>query len=381
MSEQHTALYEAHERLGARFTDFGGWTMPVRYASDTAEHHAVRRGAGIFDLSHMGEVSVSGPQAGAFLDYALVGVLSGLTVGRAKYSIIVDEQGRILDDLITYRTDEDEYLVVPNAGNQETVVRALQERAQGFDVRVTDNGPATSLIAVQGPRALEVLEATRLEPAEDVAALKYYACVRARCADVAVLVARTGYTGEDGFELYCDNQDAPVLWDALLTTAAELGTEEAPVGAAGLAARDSLRLEAGMPLYGHELSTEITPVEAGLGKLVEIALRKKAEAGTTTVGGDVLAAMLEGTPERTLIGLEGLGRKPVRAGYTVHVGERTVGEVTSGLPSPTLGKPVAMALVATDAVDGIDAGEVSVQDARGRAVEVTRTALPFYKRS
>ncbi|HAG62892.1 MAG TPA: glycine cleavage system aminomethyltransferase GcvT [Kocuria sp.] len=380
MSERRTALHGAHERLGARFTDFGGWSMPVRYASDTAEHHAVRRGAGIFDLSHMGEVEVTGPQAGAFLDHALVGVLSGIGVGRAKYSVIVDEAGRVLDDLITYRLGEERYLVVPNAGNQDTVVEALQQRAEAFDVTVQDRGPETSLIAVQGPRALEVLRATGLDPAEEVAGLKYYACAVARCGGVDVLAARTGYTGEDGFELYCANADAETLWNALLATAEELGTEDAPVQPAGLAARDSLRLEAGMPLYGHELSTEITPVEAGLGKLVEVALRKKDEAGTRTVGHDALAAMLRSTPERTLIGLEGLGRKPIRAGYTVLSGERTIGEVTSGLPSPTLGKPVAMALVATDALDEIAAGTVSVQDARGRGVEVARTAMPFYTR-
>lgn len=378
MRERQTALHGAHERLGARFTDFGGWSMPVRYASDTAEHHAVRRGAGIFDLSHMGEVEVTGPQAGAFLDHALVGVLSGIGVGRAKYSVIVDEAGRVLDDLITYRLGEERYLVVPNAGNQDTVVEVLQQRAEAFDVTVQDRGPETSLIAVQGPRALEVLRATGLDPAEEVAGLKYYACAVARCGGVDVLAARTGYTGEDGFELYCANADAETLWNALLATAEQLGTEDAPVQPAGLAARDSLRLEAGMPLYGHELSTEITPVEAGLGKLVEVALRKKDEAGTRTVGHDALTAMLQSTPERTLIGLEGLGRKPIRAGYTVLSGERTIGEVTSGLPSPTLGKPVAMALVATDALDEIAAGNVSVQDARGRGVEVARTAMPFY---
>ncbi|MBK4119529.1 glycine cleavage system aminomethyltransferase GcvT [Kocuria rhizophila] len=380
MSERRTALHGAHERLGARFTDFGGWSMPVRYASDTAEHHAVRRGAGIFDLSHMGEVEVTGPQAVAFLDHALVGVLSGIGVGRAKYSVIVDEDGRVLDDLITYRLGEERYLVVPNAGNQDTVVEVLRQRAEAFDVTVQDRGPETSLIAVQGPRALEVLRATGLDPAEEVAGLKYYACAVARCGGVDVLAARTGYTGEDGFELYCANADAETLWNALLATAEELGTEDAPVQPAGLAARDSLRLEAGMPLYGHELSTEITPVEAGLGKLVEVALRKKDEAGTRTVGHDALAAMLRSTPERTLIGLEGLGRKPIRAGYTVLSGERTIGEVTSGLPSPTLGKPVAMALVATDALDEVAAGNVSVQDARGRGVEVARTAMPFYTR-
>lgn len=380
MSEKKTALYDAHEELGARFTDFGGWSMPVRYASETAEHHAVRRGAGIFDLSHMGEVEVSGPQAGAFLDFALVGVLSAISVGRAKYSVIVDAAGRVLDDLITYRLEENRYLVVPNAGNQEVVVRELSARAEGFDVAVTDQGAETSLIAVQGPRALEVLKATDLDPSDVVENLKYYAAAPARCAGVEVLAARTGYTGEDGFELYCSNQDAPALWSALLETAEKLSTEDAPVSAAGLAARDSLRLEAGMPLYGHELSTEITPAEAGLGKLVEIALRKKGEAGTDTVGREALAAVVESDPERTLVGLEGVGRKPIRADYTVVSGGETVGVVTSGLPSPTLGKPIAMALVATDALGRIADGDVSVQDARSRDIEVKQTDMPFYKR-
>ena len=380
MSEKKTALYAAHEELGARFTDFGGWSMPVRYASDTAEHHAVRRGAGIFDLSHMGEVEVSGPQAGAFLDFALVGVLSAVSVGRAKYSVIVDSNGRVLDDLITYRLGEDRFLVVPNAGNQEVVVRELTARAEGFDVAVTDQGAETSLIAVQGPRALEMLKATDLDPSDVVENLKYYAAAPGRCAGVDVLIARTGYTGEDGFELYCGNQDAPHLWTALMATAEELSTEEAPVSAAGLAARDSLRLEAGMPLYGHELSTEITPAEAGLGKLVEIALRKKGEAGTDTVGREALTILTESDPERTLVGLEGLGRKPIRADYTVVSGGETVGVVTSGLPSPTLGKPISMALVATAALSRIAHGDVSVRDARGREIEVKQTDLPFYTR-
>lgn len=378
MSEKHTVLYGAHEELGARFTDFGGWAMPVRYDSDTAEHHAVRRGAGIFDLSHMGEIEVTGAQAGAFLDHALVGVLSSLTVGRAKYSLLVDGAARVLDDLITYRLAEDRYLVVPNAGNLPVVARELAERAAGFDVTVEDVSDRTALIAVQGPRALEVLTATGLDPSDVVGALKYYACAPGRCAGVAVLAARTGYTGEDGFELYCSTEDAPSLWDAVLTTGNRLSTEDAPVRAAGLAARDSLRLEAGMPLYGHEISTAITPLEAGLGKLVEVALRQKAEAGIATVGHEALTELVAGQPARTLIGLEGAGRKPLRAGYTVVFGDEAAGEVTSGLPSPTLGKPIAMALV--DAAALATDQPLGVQDARGRAIEVRRVPLPFYRR-
>lgn len=376
LTSRYTALYEEHRKLGAAFTDFGGWQMPLRYSSELSEHYAVRHSAGLFDLSHMGEIAVTGPDAARFLDYALVGKLSAVRVGKAKYSLICTPEGGIIDDLISYRLAEDEYLVVPNAGNADTVVAAFQERAAGFDVTVTDESAATSLIAVQGPVAQAILQ--DMVPDEQrqlVADLKYYSAEPATVAGIEVLLARTGYTGEDGFELYVPNAHAVPLWSALL--AAGQGSELVP---AGLACRDTLRLEAGMPLYGHELSTEITPVEAGLGKLVEIALRKKDEAGTRTVGHDALAAMLQNAPERTLVGLEGLGRKPIRAGYTVLAGERTVGEVTSGLPSPTLGKPVAMALVATDALEEIAAGNVSVQDARGRGVEVAQTAMPFYKR-
>lgn len=380
-----TPLESVHEALGATFTDFAGWRMPVRYSSDLAEHRAVREQAGIFDLSHMGEIELRGAQAGEALDHALAGKVSVMTVGRAKYSLVLAPDGGVLDDVIVYRLAEDRYVVVANASNAPVVAHELVERSAGFDVTVTDLSTEIALIAVQGPTSADIV--TRALVAadsgigiQDVADLGYYRILQGTFEGEELWLARTGYTGEDGFELYCANADAETLWNALLATAEQLGTEDAPVQPAGLAARDSLRLEAGMPLYGHELSTEITPVEAGLGKLVEVALRKKDEAGTRTVGHDALAAMLRSTPERTLIGLEGLGRKPIRAGYTVLSGERTIGEVTSGLPSPTLGKPVAMALVATDALDEIAAGTVSVQDARGRGVEVARTAMPFYTR-
>jgi aminomethyltransferase len=255
MTEKYTALHEEHKKLGASFTDFGGWQMPLKYTSELAEHHAVRNAAGIFDLSHMGEVWVTGPGAAAFLDYALVGKISAMAVGKAKYSLICNEDGGIVDDLIVYRRpasaeaagteSADRFLVVPNAGNAATVAAALAERAAGFDVVVDDVSADTSLIAVQGPKAEEIL--LRLVPAaqhELVTGLKYYAGVEVPFlvagAGQELLLARTGYTGEDGFEVFVDNADADALWQAVIAIA-----DEGELTPAGLACRDSLRLEAG----------------------------------------------------------------------------------------------------------------------------------------
>jgi len=389
MSENHTALYEEHKELGASFTDFGGWQMPLKYSSELAEHHAVRKSAGIFDLSHMGEVWVSGPDAAAFLDYALVGKISAMAVGKAKYSLICNEDGGIIDDLITYRRpatadaaqgSTDRFLVVPNAGNAKVVADALAKRAGsakegGFDVVVDDVSAATSLIAVQGPKAEAIL--LRLVPAaqhELVTGLKYYAAVEVpfmvagRGTDL--LLARTGYTGEDGFEIFVENDDAAALWQAIVAIA-----DEGELTPAGLASRDSLRLEAGMPLYGNELSIDGDPFAAGLGPVV--ALSKEGDF----VGKAALAAKKEAgagtTTGRKLVGLKGLGRRAGRGHYPVLKDGNVVGEVTSGQPSPTLGYPVAMAYVD---VEFTEPGTALDIDLRGKSEAFEVVALPFYKR-
>ena len=381
MSEKYTALHNEHKKLNASFTDFGGWQMPLKYSSELAEHHAVRNSAGLFDLSHMGEVWVTGPEAGAFLDYALVGKISAMAVGKAKYSLICNTDGGIIDDLITYRRPSpadgvDKYLVVPNAGNAKVVAAALAERAGGFEVQVEDASAETSLIAVQGPKAEELL--LRLVPAAQhalVTELKYYAAV-----DVPFLVAgtgrelllaRTGYTGEDGFEIFVDNEHAAALWQALVAIA-----DEGELTPAGLASRDSLRLEAGMPLYGNELSLEGDPFAAGLGPVVALskegdfvgkaALAAKKEAGAGTTSG------------RRLVGLKGLGRRAGRGHYQVLKDGTAVGEVTSGQPSPTLGYPVAMAYVD---VEFAEPGTALDIDLRGKAEPFEVVPLPFYKRA
>ncbi len=375
MTENYTALYEEHKKLGASFTDFGGWQMPLKYSSELAEHHAVRKSAGLFDLSHMGEVWVTGPDAAAFLDYALVGKISAMAIGKAKYSLICNEDGGIIDDLITYRRGEQKFLVVPNAGNAKVVAAAMAERAAGFNVTVQDASAETSLIAVQGPKAQEIL--LRLVPAaqhELVTGLKYYAAVDVPFmfggASQDLLLARTGYTGEDGFEIFVANDAAAALWQALIAIA-----EDGELTPAGLASRDSLRLEAGMPLYGNELSLEGDPFAAGLGPVV--ALSKEGDF----IGKAALAAKKEAgagaTTGRKLVGLKGLGRRAGRGHYPVLKDGNVVGEVTSGQPSPSLGYPVAMAYVDVELAEPGTALDI---DLRGKAEPFEVVALPFYKR-
>ncbi|KQO03190.1 glycine cleavage system protein T [Arthrobacter sp. Leaf234] len=369
MSEQskHTALYTQHEAHGASFTDFGGWQMPLKYRSELEEHHTVRKAAGLFDLSHMGEVLVTGPQAAEFLNYALVSNLAVMAVGKAKYSLICTAEGGVIDDLITYRLAEDSFLVVPNASNAPVVAEALRIRANSFDVAVEDQSEATSLIAVQGPTAEAVLlDLARPEDGALIRELKYYASVELELAGLPVLLARTGYTGEDGFEIFIGSNVAVRLWDAALRVGDAHGLLPC-----GLAARDSLRLEAGMPLYGHELGLDTNPFEAGLGPVVST---KKAD---DFVGRAVLEPLKAVEPARRLVGLRAVGRRSARAGYDVVVDGVPVGTVTSGLPSPTLGYPVALAYV--DAAHAAIGTEVQV-DLRGRPEPFTVIPTPFYKR-
>ncbi|RAX15323.1 glycine cleavage system aminomethyltransferase GcvT [Pseudarthrobacter sp. AG30] len=380
MTENYTALFEQHKKAGASFTDFGGWQMPLKYESELAEHHAVRKAAGLFDLSHMGEVWVTGPDAAAFLDYALVGKISAVAIGKAKYSLICNEDGGIIDDLITYRRPSpeegvDRYLVVPNAGNAAVVAKELLARSAAFDVTVEDASANTSLIAVQGPNSEAILLA--LVPAEQHAlltGLKYYAAAEVGIAMNGtvqdLLVARTGYTGEDGFEIYVPNLDAPALWEALLQAG-----EGSGLVPAGLAARDSLRLEAGMPLYGNELSRYVNAYAAGLGPVVSLA--KEGDF----VGKDALAAIkaagVGSTIGQKLVGLKGAGRRAGRAHYPVLKDGTLVGEVTSGQPSPTLGYPIAMAYVE---VEFAEVGTVLDIDLRGKPERFEVVPLPFYRR-
>ena len=360
-----TALADRHAALGARMVPFGGWEMPLQYGSIIEEHHAVRQRAGLFDLSHMGELWVTGAGAGEALAYALVTDPPRLAVGRAHYSMICAPDGGIIDDLIVYRVADERFLVVPNASNAPTVASELRTRLEAFDARLDDASLRTSLIAVQGPAARGILG-----PLTDVEleGLRSYAIAEGHAAGVPAFVARTGYTGEDGFELFLEWDDAPTAWQRLL----EAGTASGLVPV-GLGARDTLRLEAGMPLYGNELDRETTPAEAGLGRIV------KFEKAGDFVGRDALTAAAEVGPRKSLVGLVVRGRGIARHGHAVHrQGEpEPCGVVTSGTQSPTLGQPIAMAYVPPDA-----AGVGTMVDVHIRSTPVAAEVvpLPFYRR-
>jgi aminomethyltransferase len=375
-------------------TSFAGWQMPLRYGSETAEHRAVRHAAGLFDLSHMGEILVRGPGAGAALDYALTGQLSAAPPGRARYTMICAPDGGVLDDLVVYRQGEQDFLVIANAANTAVVFGELRSRAAGFDATVTDATQDYALIAIQGPAAAGILGPLTGAPSAGgpptgapsarglpagaplireppagpgLAGLKYYAGAFGDVAGRPAWVARTGYTGEDGFEVFCRPADATAIWDALASAGAPAGLVPA-----GLAARDTLRLEAGMPLYGNELGPGLTPFEAGLGRVV------KFDKPGDFVGRSALRARAAAGPRQVLAGLTLQSRRVARHGYPVFADGKEVGTVTSGAPSPTLGQPIAMAYLAAD-TDAHDA--VLTVGIRGEAVPAELTELPFYSRS
>jgi glycine cleavage system T protein (aminomethyltransferase) len=363
-----TPLRAVHESLGATMTAFAGWLMPLRYAGEISEHQAVRNAAGLFDLSHMGEIAVTGPGAAAALDYALVGRLSALAPGRARYTMICAPDGGVLDDLIVYRLGEAEYLVVANAANTAVVAAALRDRTAGHDAQVDDQTAGYALIAIQGPHAARILA-----PLTDIGldGVKYYSGHRGTVAGQPVLLARTGYTGEDGFELFTPPEGAEALWRALASAGAAAGLVPA-----GLAARDTLRLEAGMPLYGNELSDQVTPFDAGLGRVVVF------DKPGDFVGRAALAERAQAAPRRVLAGLIAGSRRVPRHGYPVTWDGVSCGTVTSGAPSPTLAVPIAMAYldpeIAGRARDDTE-GRLAV-DVRGRPEPARITDLPFYRR-
>ena len=360
-----TPLFERHVAANAAFTDFGGWNMPVRYTSDLAEHAAVRNAAGLFDISHMAEFFITGNDAGAFLDFALVGVASEIANLRAKYSLIVEASGGIIDDLIVYRLEPNRFLVIANASNRAAVFEALLERSKGFDVELQDASDGFALIAIQGPRAVAILANFTDAPLED---LKYYSIFESKVSNHFAYLARTGYTGEDGFEILVANEHSVEIWDALLEAGATVG-----IVTAGYACRDTLRLEAGMPLYGNELSRSINPFDAGLGRVVRL--------DHDFVGRDALSLAAAAEPTRKLVGLVGEGRRAARAHYELFASdasEQTIGEITTGALSPTLGYPIAMAYV--DASMSEPGTEIWA-DVRGSRQPMHVVSLPFYMRA
>jgi aminomethyltransferase len=358
-----TPLNDEHVSLAATFTDFGGWNMPVRYGSDLDEHHAVRNSAGLFDISHMGELRIVGEEATKFLDKVLVSDISKLSIGQAKYTMICSQDGGIIDDLIVYKMDTEDYLVVANASNRHAVLVAMQDMADyGFKIDIFDETEDWALVAIQGPKAKDIL--AKLVDV-DLSELKYYSIAKANLEGVPVLLARTGYTGEDGFEIFIPVLECVSIWRKLLAAG---GADLLPCG---LAARDTLRLEAGMPLYGHEMHEDINPYQAGFGKVVRL------DEGHEFVGREALEKLTE--PKERLVGLVGEGKRAARADYELKhpsTGE-TIGVITSGALSPTLGHPVAMAYI-RDGNFGV--GDTIMVDVRGNLEPYKIVKLPFYKR-
>ena len=372
-----TALYQTHVDLGARMVPFGGWDMPVQYQGTIAEVEAVRNSAGLFDVSHMGRLHIGGPNAAGLLDTLLTGSASSLRVGRARYCFICNERGGVIDDTIFYRLSDDEFLLIPNAGNRPAVAlwfdRQLAHHYDGRGVQITDRTMLTGLIAVQGPAAAGIVDrlcedftpgARRaLNPGRDPSPslLRPFAWGRGHIDGRRVFIGRTGYTGEDGFELAVQAADAVAIWRQLA---------DAGAVPCGLGARDVLRLEAGLPLHGHELTDTITPIEAGLSRFV------RRDGGYN--GADVLDHQRVYGTARQLVGLTTPGRSAPRAGYDVLSGDEVVGTVSSGSYSPTLEQCIAMAFV--DAGHAAPGTTLTV-DIRGRRAEVTTVELPFYQRA
>lgn len=364
---RETPLRSRHEALGARMVPFAGWLMPVSYRGILDEHRAVRTAAGLFDLGHMGQVAVDGPDALPFLQSVTTNDVAALDPGDAQYSLLANPAGGVIDDIIVYRyPDQPGYFVVVNASNRDKDVAWLQQqRANHPDlaVDIRDDSDECGMIAIQGPRAVTIVSG--LTP-DDLASLSAFQWLRGSVAGIPALIARTGYTGEDGFEFYVPQERTGELWDAVIAAGQPTGL--VPVG---LGARDTLRLEARMPLYGNELADDIGPLEAGLGWAV------KLDKGPF-VGSAAIAAMkASGAPRRT-VGFRLLERAgSARHGYPVAVDGRQVGVVTSGAHSPTLGAEIGLALIERDAA-GI--GRPLHVVIRGRAVPAEQVKLPFYRR-
>ncbi len=384
-TDVRSPLHDVHVEAGAVFSSFAGWQLPLRFTGETVEHEAVRTAAGMFDLSHMGQIDVVGPSATAVLDRVVVSDVAAIRVGRAKYTLMCDEAGGVVDDLIVYRLAShqsgdqpshqsgdqpgdqpgDRLLVIANGANAAIVVAGIEAAAEGVPGVRVSRRPA-ALVAVQGPRAVDVV-ADAVPDATLLTALRPYAGYETTVVGIPALVARTGYTGEDGFEVSVPAAQAPRVWRELLVRGADRGLR-----ACGLAARDSLRLEAGMTLYGHELTRDTTPYEAGLGRVV--ALDKPVDF----VGRDALRQANDRPPGRVLVALVAEGRRILRPGQPVGLAPgESVGTVTSGAWSPTLERSIALAYVPAAAAQP---GTRLLAEVRGAGVTAVVVTAPFYRR-
>ncbi len=357
---KRTSLYSRHAALGARFVEFGGWQMPVQYTSIIDEHRAVREQAGLFDVSHMGEIELRGQHAVAAAQEVTVNDVGRLRDGQAQYSLLCQPDGGAIDDIIVHRIASERILLCVNAANIEKDFAWIREHGKGAEV--LNRSAEFGQLALQGPRATEILLRLTALPLPEIPP---FAFAEGAVAGQRAMVAHTGYTGEDGWELYCAADDAPALWDALL----EAG-HASDLRPAGLGARDTLRLERALPLYGHELTAETTPLEAGLGWVVRFTK-------TRFIGRDALLRQRAQGLSRRLVGFVMIGAGIARQGYVIRRDGVRVGEVTSGTKSPTLGKAIGLGYVASACTEIGTRLSIDIRD-RTTPAEVVR--LPFYKR-
>jgi aminomethyltransferase len=357
-----TPLNAVHRRMGAKMVDFGGWDMPVQYSGVLDEHHAVRQRVGVFDVSHMGEIEVRGPEALKLVEHVATNAASKLKPGQAHYSALLYEHGGFVDDILVHKVADDHYFLCVNASNQDKDYQHIVDHNK-FDAEVENAGSRYAQIAIQGPRALETLQ--KLTPVE-LAPIRYYHFKDGTVSGTAARIARTGYTGEDGFEIYIAPAEAPRLWDEILAAGEEFGIKPA-----GLGARNTLRLESKMALYGHEMHASITPWEVDLAWIV------KLDKGNF-IGREALVKQKDQGVTRKLVGFEMKGRGIGRDGYEICVDGVPAGWVTSGGPAPTLNKNIGLGYVPSHLAE---VGQTIHVMVRGQGVEAVTVPTPFYKRA
>ena len=357
-----TPLNSVHRALGAKMVDFGGWDMPVQYSGIIDEHHAVRRAVGLFDVSHMGEIEIRGPEAGALTEFVTTNHARKLKLGQAQYSALLYDHGGVVDDILVHKVAEDHFFLCVNASNQDKDFEHIRDQNR-FDCSVEFAGPRYAQLAIQGPKALATLQKlTKIE----LASIRYYWFTDGEVAGAPARIARTGYTGEDGFEIYIAPDQAERIWNLVLDAGGEFGIKPA-----GLGARNTLRLEAGMALYGHELDASISPLEASLDWIV------KLEKGDF-VGREALVKQREAGIRRKLIGFHMTGRGIGRDGYEVLLDGAPAGWVTSGSPSPTLNQNIGICYLPAEAAVPHRTIQIMV---RNQPVDAVTCAIPFYKRA
>lgn len=352
-----TALYENHVACGGKIIEFCGWLLPVEYTGLVPEHHAVRNQAGLFDVSHMGEVSVKGPGSEAFVQNLVTNDVSGMVNGQVIYGMMCQPDGGVVDDLLVYKKSPESWYLVINAANVEKDFLWMEDSSEGFDADLVNLSDEISEVALQGPLAQKTLQKLTDTDLNTIGFFMFKEHVK--IAGASCLVSRTGYTGEDGFEIYTDHASAPAVWDAILAAGKEDG-----VIPCGLGCRDTLRFEATLPLYGHEISSTITPLEAGLGMFVKL--------DKPFIGRDALAKQKAEGLKRKVVGFQLIDRGIPREGYPVHCGGKEVGVVTTGYPAPTVGKTIGLALVSAECAELGTELEILIRNKPAKAVVISK---------